>query len=377
MSTKRIMLVGGGTGGHFYPLMAIAEALVSESQKKGDVPPELYYIGPNAYDPKSLQAHNISFVSCPAGKRRRYRSVRNVFDMFKIPFSIVVALYKLFVLYPDVVMSKGGYTSVPVVLTAWILRIPIIIHESDAAPGRANKIAGHFARYIAISYPETADFFPEQKTVTTGIPVRKVLLEPVQGDARAALGIDSDLSMLLVFGGSQGAERINQLILESLDELLPYYAIIHQTGATHIQSITDTAKSLVTDATLSARYHPMAFMSGDILNQAMHSASVIISRAGSGSIYEIALHGKPSIIIPIPETISHDQRTNAYAYARTGAATVMEEENLRDGLLAAEIARIMDDRGMYAAMSEAARSFANPYAAEKLALTLIELANTH
>ena len=373
----RIVLVGGASGGHFYPLMAISESL-DYSVKAGEITqPELYYIGPNRYDTDALAKYNISYISCPAGKKRRYPSILNFLDIFKTIWGVIVALKKLFVLYPDVIMSKGGYTSVPVTIAGWLLRIPIVIHESDATPGKANKLASHFAKYIAISYTDAAASFPSEKTAFTGIPIRSALFAPMQDNTHQILGTDANRSTILVLGGSQGAERVNELILQTLDELLPHFNVIHQTGQDAFEVTKETAYSLITDTSLTDHYHPIPFMTVDMLHAAMSTAAIVISRAGSGTIHEIAIHGKPSILIPIPEDISHDQRTNAYAYARTGAASVLEEKNLTDGLLEAEIIRMMDDRKLYTAMSEAALAFAPRNAAEKIAATLIEIGIEH
>lgn len=377
MSRKKIVFVGGGTGGHFYPLIAIAEAIQSEVTQKSIPAPELYYMGPEEYDTKALSDNAIQYIHCPAGKRRRYHSLLNFFDFFKTWYGLFVALFKLFLIYPDVVMSKGSFTSVPVVVAAWVLRIPIVIHESDATPGRANKLAAHFAQHIAVSYPDTLDTFPHEKTTFTGIPVRRVLTQEVHDLSLQAFGITENLPVILVLGGSQGAERVNKLILETLDELLPRFTIIHQTGKINFQIVSETSKALIKDPELLERYHPVPFIEASDLHVAMLASSIIISRAGSGSIYEIAHHGKPSIVIPIPEEISHDQRTNAYAYARSGATTVMEEKNLTDGLLEAEINRIMNDPHMYKAMSDAALSFGERNAAEKIAHTLLEIGESH
>lgn len=376
MAKQRIMFVGGGTGGHFYPLIAVAETI--RAMHRDDAKqPLLYYIGPDPYDKKALVSNDIRFLYCPAGKHRRYKSVLNILDSFKVLSGIFVALTKLFYIYPDVVVSKGGYTSVPVVIAAWLLRIPIIVHESDAVAGSANKLASRFARIVAISYPDSAGIFPPEKTILTGIPVRKALLSPIEANADAELGIDSTRPTLLILGGSQGAERLNTLILDALDELLPRYNIIHQTGERSFDNITSSVSQLVSDQNLLEHYYPKSFLEVDTLNQALHVASLIISRAGSGSIYEISLHEKPAILIPIPGEISHDQRTNAYAYARTGAATVMEEDNLEDGLLEAEIDRIMGDIQTYEGMKEAARLFARNDAAEMLATEINTIANEH
>ncbi len=373
MSQKvRVVLVGGGSGGHFYPLISIAETLRTQA---ADI--SLYYIGPDPYDAAALAQNGITYMWCPAGKRRRYASLQNFFDLFKIIFGVWVALIKLFVVYPDVVMSKGGYTSVPVVVAAWLLRIPIIVHESDAVPGKANVLGGKHARYIAVSYTETLPKFPQDRALLTGIPMRKALLAPAGASASLPFTIPGDAPVLLILGGSQGAERINELILESLDELLPVYTIIHQTGANQFELVDRTATELITDPLLRARYHAVPFMTGEVLNSALHRASLVISRAGSGTIHEVAVHGKPSILIPIPEEISHDQRTNAYSYARAGGAIVMEEENLHDGLLRQEIDRIMQDQSLYTTMRESALAFAPSNAADELARMIIHIGDEH
>ena len=152
----RIGLVGGGSGGHFYPLIAVVEALETYPNK-----PDLFYFGPNSYNEVLLKKHKIKFVYCPAGKLRLYFSIQNFFDVFRNFFGIFVALFKLFLIYPDVIFSKGGYTSVPILFAARLLRIPVVIHESDTVPGRANIMAKNFAKYIAISYPEALSYFPE------------------------------------------------------------------------------------------------------------------------------------------------------------------------------------------------------------------------
>ena len=375
----RVVLVGGGSGGHFYPLIAITEALTDVSRASGNTL-ELFYMGPEPYDQVSLDREGIRFVRVAGGKTRRYRSLLNFFDIFKTLWGVVEAVLKLFWIYPDAVMSKGGFTSVPVVFAAWFLRIPIVIHESDSVPGRANLFGSKFAKYIAISYPEVAEHFSKKKKerlALTGIPIRKVFLEPREDDPHEVLNIDPAYPLILVIGGSLGAERVNTLILQALDELLPKYTIIHQAGANLIDAVTETAKTLITDQTLLSRYHPTGFVDSTVLVHAYRAAAVIIARGGSTSIFEIALAGKPSIIIPIPEEISHDQRTNAYAYARTGAATVMEEGNLRDGLLAAEIMRIMDDQAAYAEMAGAAKVFAPRDAATKIARILFTIGEEH
>ncbi|MFT7507723.1 MAG: UDP-N-acetylglucosamine--N-acetylmuramyl-(pentapeptide) pyrophosphoryl-undecaprenol N-acetylglucosamine transferase, partial [Acidimicrobiales bacterium] len=327
---KRIVLVGGGSGGHFYPLIAVAERL-NDLKAQGQSL-ELYYMGPDPYHQDELTRNNITFVKIPVGKRRKYFSILNLFDSVKIFFGLFFAVVKLYKIYPDAVFSKGGYTSVPVVLAAWLLRIPIMIHESDTTPGSANKLGGKLARYIAIGFDDAAKYFPEHKTAFTGIPLRKTF-QTVPQDPLHQLGLPSEKPLLLVTGGSLGSQRINSLILESLDELLPDYTILHQTGGKNEEQIRQTSSQLLTDTHLLTRYFVKGDLTGDEMHLAQSAATLIISRAGTGTIFEIAQKGKPAIIIPIPEDVSHDQRTNAYAYARSGAASVLEEANLTDGLL--------------------------------------------
>jgi UDP-N-acetylglucosamine--N-acetylmuramyl-(pentapeptide) pyrophosphoryl-undecaprenol N-acetylglucosamine transferase len=366
----RILLVGGGTGGHFYPLMSLAEELRAQPAS-----PDLYYMGPDPYDRTALEQLGIRFVSCPAGKQRRYASILNIFDLFKVAGGILIALYKLFMIYPDVVVSKGGYTSVPVVLAAWLLRIPIVVHESDTVPGKANRLGARFARLIAVSYPDTVSLFAPKTALYTGIPLRRAVVSDTV--TPLPFPIEANAPTILILGGSQGAERVNALILESLPGLLTIFDVIHQTGTTHFERVRTEAERLVPDSGLRARYHVVPFLSAADLNSAFHHAHLVISRAGSTSIHEIAVHGKPAIIIPIPEDVSHDQRTNAYTYARSGAAVVLEEKNLHPGLLQAEIERIMRDHAVYGQMAEAAHAFAPKTGAETLATLISELSRTH
>lgn len=367
----RIALVGGGTGGHFYPLVAVAEVLNQAEEK-----PQLYYIGPDPYEPAILKQLNIKYVNCPAGKLRLYFSINNLFDPFRTFFGIFVALWKLYMIYPDVIFSKGGYTSVPVLLAARFLRIPVVIHESDAVPGRANLLAKGFAKYIAISYPEAAQYFDLKRTALVGIPIRRDLLTQVQNPFEY-LGLPSDLPLIYVTGGSTGAERLNNIILRCLDELLPHFRIFHQTGNARKDDISLAAKTLIPDPTLQSRYFVQGNLPPDMVNALMSAAVLVITRAGSTTLFEIALHGKPSIVIPIPEDISRDQRSNAYAFARAGAATVIEEHNLTETLLVNEIMTILSDVNRYQKMSQSAKDFAVTDAAEKVAGILLQIGHEH
>ncbi len=367
----RILFVGGGTGGHFYPLIAVAEVLVAQEQK-----PDLYYMGPNQFDQAQLEKYGIKYIACPAGKLRLYPSIQNFFDLFRNFFGVFVAIYKLYVIYPDVIFSKGGYTSVPVLLAGKLLRIPVVIHESDAVPGRANKLAKNFARYIAIAYPEAARFFDAKKTALIGIPLRSEITKEAV-DPFTKIGVPSDLPLIYVTGGSLGAERVNDIVLRCLDKLLPHYRIFHQVGPKRKDEIVLTAKSLIIDPELQNRYFVVERIEADMVSALLSAASLVITRAGSTTLFEIAVHGKPSIIIPIPEDISRDQLSNAYAFAHSGAASVLEEHNLTETLLVNEITAIIENKANWQQMSVAARSFAQTDAAAKIAGILIQIGEEH
>ena len=367
----RIGFVGGGTGGHFYPLMAVASELY-----KDDTYTELYYFGPSSYDEEALKQYDVTYVYCPAGKLRRYFSIQNIIDIFRNFFGLPIAVWKLYVLYPDVIFSKGGYTSVPILLAARFLRIPVVIHESDAIPGRANKLATKFAKYIAVSYDDAAQYFPPEKTALTGIPMRPEVKQKI-ADPFQVLGIPNDKPLIFVTGGSSGAERLNDLVLQSLSTLLPNYRIFHQTGPANIEEFGLAAQSLLEGSPLQDSYYLKGHVDAMTMGAAMSAASVVVTRAGSTTLFEIAYHGKPSIVIPIPEDVSRDQRTNAYAYARTGGAVVLEESNVTPHLLAQEIQSIITDTNKYQQMSQSAKSFFVDGAAAKIAGILMSIGVEH
>ncbi|MBY0473060.1 UDP-N-acetylglucosamine--N-acetylmuramyl-(pentapeptide) pyrophosphoryl-undecaprenol N-acetylglucosamine transferase [Patescibacteria group bacterium] len=372
----KILFTGGVTGGHFYPIIAVAEALHDRVREEKILDPKLYFASPNPYDKEMLLANDIAFVPTSAGKLRRYFSILNFFDYFKTAWGITESVLRTFFLYPDVVFGKGGYGSFPTLLAARLFRIPVVIHESDAAPGRVNMWAGKFATKIAISYPEAADYFPKDKVAFTGNPVRKSLMLPAREGMHEFLKLERDVPVIYVTGGSQGAEAVNEAILAALPELVKHYQIIHQAGELNIKEVTQRARVALADSAHKDRYKPYAYLNDQALRMTAGIAQLVISRAGS-TIFEIALWGIPSIIIPIPEPISHDQKTNAFAYARSGAATVIEQANLTPHLLVSEITRILGNEQLRSSMSAAARGFARADSARLVADALLNIGLSH
>ena len=376
----KIVFAGGGTGGHFYPIIAITEALQDIVREEHYIEPSLYYLAPQPFDEKALFENGIAYIRIPAGKMRRYFSLRNVTDSFVTLVGFLTALVTLLRLYPDVVVSKGGYASVPVVLAARILRIPIIIHESDAKPGRANLLAAKWAAKIAIAFDSAAEYFPKEvrgRIARTGIPVRKALMRVEPEGARQYLGLESGVPTIFILGGSQGAVRINEVVLSALPELVSFANVIHQTGPANFKNVEAVSKVVLGNGPHASRYHPVNYLDQVSMQRAAGAASVVVSRAGATSIAEIGLWKRPAILIPIPESISHDQRENAYAYERTGAAIVIEEANLSEHLFVSEIRRIVDDPELAKRMVAASEGFTDADAARVLAREVLALALPH
>lgn len=372
----KVVFTGGGTGGHFYPIIAIAQRLNDLIDREKLVDVELFYFSDEPYDERALFENRITFRKLPSGKLRRYFSLRNATDLFKSAWGIVRALGALYTLYPDVVIGKGGYASFPTLYAAKLLRIPVIIHESDSVPGRANLLAGKFARRIAVSYPDAARFFPAEKTALTGNPLRRELTIPLRSEADEFLKLESGTPTILVLGGSQGASILNDAIMQALPKLLDSYQIIHQTGSLHLEPMQKMFSVIVGNHPQRARYRPYGYLDQMLLKSAAGAADLIISRAGS-TIFEIAAWGIPSIIIPITDSNGDHQRQNAYAYARSGGCIVIEEANLTPNLLLAEINRILSNAALREQMREGARSFARLDGAEKIAQEIIAVLKEH
>jgi UDP-N-acetylglucosamine--N-acetylmuramyl-(pentapeptide) pyrophosphoryl-undecaprenol N-acetylglucosamine transferase len=374
----KILLTGGGTGGHFYPLVAVAEELnrIADEEKIANF--KLYYMADVPYNQRELDEQFITFIPITAGKMRIYFSMQNFIDFFKTGFGTIGAIFKLFNLYPDVIISKGGYASFPVLVAARILRIPVIIHESDTVPGRVNKWSGKFARRVALSYPEAAQYFDAKKVSVTGQPVRKSIAYVAPEGAKAFFELDDSIPTIGIIGGSLGAKIINDTITSLVVELVEHYQVIHQTGLKNFEETKTDATVLLGDNTKRSRYKIFPYFNDVQTKMFGGAADVIISRAGS-SLYEIAAWGKPSIIIPGSAAVFHGdhQRKNAYHYARTGACVVIEESNLTPSVLKNEIDLILGHKDRYDAMAARAKAFYKPEAARLIATEAVTIALEH
>lgn len=372
----KILFTGGGTGGHFYPLVAVAEKIYEEVERQHIYNIKMYFMSVDPYDKQALDDLQIEFVEVPAGKMRIYFSIQNFFDLFKTAYGVCVAIYKMYKIYPDVVFSKGCYASFPALFAARILRIPVVIHESDMAPGRVTKWSSHFARRIAVSYPELVTYFKAKKTAWTGQPIREELMKPIKDGAYEYLKLNSDLPVIYITGGSSGAQKINDAILEVLPELVKKYQIIHQTGKANFDEVKGIAMLKLHGSPLIENYKVFPFLNALAIKMVAGVSSLVISRAGS-TLFEIATWGVPSIVIPFDKSNGDHARKNAYAYARAGACTVLEESNLGPSEFLYAIENILEHPEIYKKMQNGAKGFARPDSSSVIATELIQIALSH
>ncbi|MBP7967172.1 UDP-N-acetylglucosamine--N-acetylmuramyl-(pentapeptide) pyrophosphoryl-undecaprenol N-acetylglucosamine transferase [Candidatus Woesebacteria bacterium] len=373
----KIVFTGGGTGGHFYPIIAVAQKVNKIIDKENILGVKLYYISDSPYDKEMLFENGIIFEEVIAGKMRIYFSIKNFLDIFKMFFGSINAIFKMFTIYPDVVFGKGGYASFPVLFAARLLGIPVIIHESDSAPGRVNKWAGHFAKKVAVSFKEAATYFPVNTVAWTGQPIRVEIEHGApKEEALQYFKLESNLPIVLILGGSQGAELINNTVLDALPRLIDSYQIIHQTGIKNFRTVKDQADVVLGANKNKLRYLPMPFLNPLDIKMAAGATTIVVSRAGS-TLFEIASWGLPSILVPFAESNADHARKNAFNYARAGACSVIEEMNMSANILASEIERIANDDVVRERMIHSAKGFHKPDAAEKIAQAIIDMALSH
>ena len=360
MKNKRncIAVTGGVTGGHILPLIAVLEEVRKEWHG------EIVWIGSSSgMEKRLIKSIKVEYRSIPTGKLRRYISVKNIFDIGKIISGIIVSYFILHKKKPKLLFSKGGYVSVPPVLAARLMKIPIFTHESDLDPGLATKINARFAEKIFISFSETAGYFKRairSKVVVTGNPVRNIILNGNAAKGREILECVNGRNILFILGGSQGAHRINELIDEIKEKLSQKYCVVHQTG------FKDFKQSNLEN------YIPVKYLN-DELADILAASSLVLCRAGANTLWELAASRKASILIPLPRTSSRgDQIRNAEIFRQAGASLVLKEENLNADTLLEIITKLLDNREQLSIMGENAGKLFNRDSSRKIARMIID-----
>ncbi|MEX2145331.1 MAG: undecaprenyldiphospho-muramoylpentapeptide beta-N-acetylglucosaminyltransferase [Candidatus Spechtbacterales bacterium] len=366
----RIILAGGGTGGHIFPLIAVSRQLYIQAKREKKFAPDVVFVGPaDRHATELFIGNNIKVRRIAAGKWRRYFSFLNIFDSIKILMGLVQAFVHLWWYMPDVVFSKGGYGSFPVVIISRLFRIPVVIHESDSVSGAVNRILARFADKVLVSFPIEFPNLPKNKTVFIGNPVRD-LGKGNKQFAKTQLNIKTNKPVILFLGGSQGALQINSLILSALKELTTLYEVIHQTGDRHYDAVVKYAKENLSTQNRD-NYHIFATLNEIEMKNVFTAVDIIISRAGAGAIFEIAQLGKPGILIPLENSAGGHQEKNAEIYQYSGACVILSRSNVIPHILLSQISGIINDKNKAEQMSRAASKFAKPDAAKNIALLLL------
>lgn len=328
---KKIVLTGGGTAGHVTPNIALLPAL-----KEADY--EVSYIGSyDGIEKQLISDFDVPYYGVATGKFRRYLDIKNFTDPFKVIKGYNEAKKILKEIKPDVVFSKGGFVSVPVVRAAASLKIPCIIHESDMTPGLANKMCIPVAKKICCNFPETVADFPQDKAVLTGPPIREEIFTGNADEGRKLCGFTSDKPVIMVIGGSLGAVAVNEAVRKALPILLEKYQIVHLCG-----------KGKVDESLEGTTGYKQFEYCKDELKHIFAIADIVVSRAGSNAICELVALGKPNILVPLPAKSSRgDQLLNAQSFEKQGYSLVLEQDTITPELLSEKIDEVFANADAY------------------------------
>ena len=369
----KLAITGGGTGGHLSPAVAVIEVLQSLAGREL----ELLYLGSrDGAEARVIPVMGVRYVAISTGKLRRYLSVENLVDLFRVPLGVAQSLVHLARFRPGALLATGGYVSVPPVIAAWCLRRPVLLHEQTGSLGLANRINARFATQVALSVPGSERGLRGTNWVLTGNPIRSVVRDGSRERAARRFQLDLALPTVYVTGGAQGAHAINKLVRGSLPELLERVQLIHQCGDSggtnaDYEALLQQAYDLPAD--VRGRYVLLRYI-GQEIGDVYAISDLVVGRAGAGTVNEIAALRKPSILIPLPHAAGDEQRHNARRLAERGAAVVLEEAELTPESFAESVLTLATDRERLDQMSRAAgdSSFDDP--ARHIANLLLRLA---
>ncbi|MCI1996099.1 undecaprenyldiphospho-muramoylpentapeptide beta-N-acetylglucosaminyltransferase [Clostridium luticellarii] len=328
---KKIILTGGGSAGHVTPNLALIPKL-------RDLGYEIQYIGSeNGIERKIIEDEKIKYHAISSGKLRRYFDIKNFTDPFKVIRGIFQAVLIIRKEKPNIVFSKGGFVSVPVVIAAHFNRVPVIIHESDMTPGLANKISLSYCTRICVTFPESLKSMKGHNAVLTGTPIRQELLDGSRIIGRRICGFTNEKPILLVIGGSLGSRFINNVVRNSLNELLKVFNIVHICGKGNMDKALEVRKGYVQFEYLNKE-----------LSHVMNAADIVVSRAGANVIFELLALKKPNLLIPLSRASSRgDQILNAASFEKSGYSMVLQEEKMTQKVFLDKIEELYKSREKY------------------------------
>jgi UDP-N-acetylglucosamine--N-acetylmuramyl-(pentapeptide) pyrophosphoryl-undecaprenol N-acetylglucosamine transferase len=372
----RVLISGGGTGGHIYPALAVASQLVKEYQA------EVLYLGSDdGLETEVVPAAGFPLAVIKAGKLRRYISWRTLTGVARVPVGMGQAIGIVRDFRPQVAFTSGGYVAVPAGLAARINGVPLLMHQQDVPPNLSNRLIAPLATRISVAFEDSLAYFPRAKTRQLGNPIRQEMLDARQmspQEARSQLGFEQDGQFVLVTGGSQGARHLNEVVCRSLLELLPHCRILHISGKQLYEETCALSEQTMAglDEETRKRYRIVPYMSAE-MPAALQAAELVVCRSGASTLSELALLGKPSVLVPLPPAIGNSpQEANAEMFKRKQAALVVRDIDLRPEVLVARVLSILASRATLQSMAEAARTFAAPEATQGIADEVMQIAKS-
>ena len=352
---RRLLVAGGGTGGHVYPLLAVLEAL-----READASVQVLYLGGSGgLEERLTGQHGVPFRGIPAGGLRGLGPRQTVTNVGKLTRGALQALGEVRRFRPDVLLVTGGYVSVPAAVAGWLLRRPVVVCLPDVAPGLAVRLLARLAVAVTVSFEEVTATLPAGKTVVTGYPLRPSFVRGDRATARQRLGVAPRERMLVVFGGSRGARSINDAVLDSLPGLLELGRVFHISGSNDYERVRRLAMGR--DTCVDGRYRLYSYADHEMADL-LWAADLVVARAGAATLAEFPAVGVPSIVVPYPYAGGHQMLNATYLYDR-GAAVIVEDGDLRTRLLPT-VRELLLEPARLAAMAQAARRLAKPAASQ-------------
>lgn len=371
----KVLISGGGTGGHIYPALAVAQQLQQEYQA------DILYLGSDdGLETSLIPAAGLRLALIQAGKLQRFVSWRTITGVARVPVGMVQAISIVRQFQPDAAFTSGGYVAVPAGLAARLNGVPLLMHQQDVPPNLSNRLLAPLATRISVAFADSLRYFPAHKTVQLGNPMRQAILDIRQHtpeQARTALGMSADLPLLLVTGGSQGARHLNQTVCHALPQLLPFCQVLQISGPRLFSETRELANTMISElhADMQQRYRLVAYMNEE-MPLALQSATLILCRAGASTLSELAVLGKPSILVPLPPAIGNSpQEANAAMFGSKQAAEVILDSDLKPEILVTRVKSVTTSSTSLQRMAEAARTLARPDATHAIVKLVAQLAN--
>lgn len=375
----RVLLVGGGSGGHVYPLVAVARALQEQGQAQ-QINVKVKLMGDGPFVKRAAKEAGIPSTNIIAPKIRRYASAGNILDVLKVPIALVQALWKLYWYMPDAVFAKGGYTCAFPTLAARFYRIPVYLHESDAVPGLANRMLAKRSKLVFTSFMAADETFKQmgRPTLLVGNPFRKDVCCVERVAAHEALKLDPNRRTVMFIGGSQGAKQLNDIVVNGLVQMVSQknWNVIHQAGDRNIKEVQAAVQKFIEEGkgsyadAITRQYRVYPFLGERELATAYGACDVAVTRASASVLTELAYAGKPMVVVPLPGSANNHQQENAAEMARYGAI-VVDGTNATVGLIMSAVERLMSPAAT-ADASDRIRAFVHPDAADRIAQTILQ-----